>query len=99
MADTELNTAAVKAWCDELRRSKARVALMREELPAILAESGEEAAAAICADLELLDLHATILETWIITANVTTGGAMPAGTTISIDAASRKTKTSEFAVQ
>lgn len=67
MADTELNTAAVKAWCDELRRSKARVAFMREELSAVVAESGEKVAAAMRVDLDRLELHAAILEAWIIT--------------------------------
>jgi hypothetical protein len=70
MRDNELSLEAVKAWCDELRRSKARVAFMREELPAILAESGEEVAADMRAHLALLGLHASILETWILTAEV-----------------------------
>jgi hypothetical protein len=73
MDKSGLSPEAVKAWCDELRRSKARVAFMREELPTILAESGEAIAAALQADLELLDLHAAILETWIVTAGVATG--------------------------
>ncbi|WP_198374985.1 hypothetical protein [Neoroseomonas rubea] len=68
MDENELSPEAVKAWCAELRRSKARVAFMREELPTIIAESGEGVAAALRADLELLDLHAAILETWIVTA-------------------------------
>jgi hypothetical protein len=74
MRETELNPAAVKGWCDELRRSKARVAFMREELPAIWADSGEEVAAALCAELELLDLHAALLETWIVSAHVPATG-------------------------
>ena len=74
-----LNPATVKAWCDELRRSKARVASMREELPVVLAESGEEVAAALRADLELLDLHSALLETWISTAGIASSGYVPTG--------------------
>ncbi|MBP0466205.1 hypothetical protein J5Y09_19925 [Roseomonas sp. PWR1] len=62
-----LSPAAVKAWCDELRRSKARVAFLREELPAVIAESGEKVAAAMRVDLDRLELHAAILEAWLVT--------------------------------
>lgn len=72
--DTELNPEAVKAWCDELRQSKARVAFMRAELPLVRAQSGEAVVASLRAELEILDLHASILETWIITAGVAEGG-------------------------
>ncbi|MBP0463097.1 hypothetical protein J5Y09_04170 [Roseomonas sp. PWR1] len=78
MDENGLSPEAVKAWCDELRRSKARVAFMRDELPVIIAESGEEVAAALRADLELLDIHATLLDAWILTAGVAIGAGLPA---------------------
>jgi hypothetical protein len=64
--ETELSPEAVKAWCDELRLTKSRLAFIREELPSILAESGEKDAAALRVDLDRLELHAAILEAWII---------------------------------
>lgn len=69
MKQSGLDPQAVKAWCDELRRSKARVAFMRDELPAVLAESGEAVTASLRADLDLLDLQAAILEAWITAAD------------------------------
>lgn len=73
MDENGLSPEAVKAWCDELRRSKARVAFMRAELPLILAESGEAVATSLRAELEILDLHASILETWILSADAASG--------------------------
>jgi hypothetical protein len=70
MRENRLSPEAVKAWCDELRRSRARTEFLRAELPAILAQGGEDIAAGMRADLDLLDLHATLLEAWIIMAGV-----------------------------
>ena len=39
----------------------------------VLAQSGEEVAAALCADLELLDIHAALLETWLLTVGAAGG--------------------------
>ena len=73
MDENELSPVAVKAWCAELRRSKARVAFMRAELPLVRAQSGEAVATSLRAELEMLDLHATILESWISTAGTAFG--------------------------
>ena len=51
---------------EELRRSNARVASMRDSLPMVAAESSQEAAQGIAEDLDALDREAGILAALLV---------------------------------